>query len=222
MRAAANMIVPLGRGLRCRTNKKLPMVPINLHSGIRDNCYGVCHHVTMGKNVTLSPSNTYKRLDRSIGLIQIRHGCIAPTWRASPIFRRQGPIELAYKYEDHMIMITCIMPNGAPSQQSTMPTESILATVLSTSESVLSGMPPRITITLDELARALDQMGSTEPVLATRLYHTLLQLQSVPPTAEGPTTIQSESNHDVYDKKQYTMNSSAATNNPDDQGSYSI
>jgi hypothetical protein len=103
--------------------------------------------------------------------------------------------------------------------QSTMPTESILATVLSTSESVLSEIPPRITITLDELARALDQMGSTEPVLATRLYHTLLQLQSVPPTAGAPTTLQSESNHDVYDKKHYTMNSSAATDSPDDQSS---
>ena len=103
----------------------------------------------------------------------------------------------------------------------TMPTESILATP-STSESILNEMPPRITITLDELARALDQMGSTEPVLATRLYHTLLQLQSVPPTAGAPTTLQSKSNHDVYDNKHYTMNSSAATDSPKDQGSPSI
>jgi hypothetical protein len=80
-------------------------------------------------------------------------------------------------------------------------------------------MPPRITITLDELARALDQMGSTEPVLATRLYHTLVQLQSVPSTAEAPTTLQSKSNRDVYDNIQYTMNSSAATDSPEDQGS---
>jgi hypothetical protein len=63
-------------------------------------------------------------------------------------------------------MITCIMAtiDLTPPE---LPTESILATVLSTSESVLSEMPPRITITLDDLARALDQMGSTEPVLAT-------------------------------------------------------
>ena len=97
----------------------------------------------------------------------------------------------------------------------TEPTESIFATP-STSESVLSEMPPRITITLDELARALDQMESTEPVLATRLYHTLLRLQSVPATAGAPTTLQSKSNRDVYDNKQYTMNSS---DSPQDHGS---
>jgi len=38
---------------------------------------------------------------------------------------------------------------------------------LSTSESVLSKTPPCITVTLAELARALDQMGSIEPVSAT-------------------------------------------------------
>jgi hypothetical protein len=93
----------------------------------------------------------------------------------------------------------------------TEPTGTILATP-STSESALSEMPPRITITLNELARALDQMGSTEPVLATTLYHTLLQLQSLPPTAGAPTTIQSKPNHDVYANKQYTMSSSSAAN----------
>jgi hypothetical protein len=106
-----------------------------------------------------------------------------------------------------------------PSTMPTEPTETILATP-STSESVLSEMPPRITITLNELARALDQMGSTEPVLATRLYHTLLQLQSLPPTAGAPTTIQSKPNHDVYANKQYTMSSSsAAMDSPEDRGS---
>ena len=51
---------------------------------------------------------------------------------------------------------------------------------------------PCITITLAELARALDQMGTTEPVSATRLYHTLLQLHSAPLTG------QSGSNCDVH------------------------
>jgi hypothetical protein len=62
-------------------------------------------------------------------------------------------------------------------------------------------------------------MESTESVSATRLYHTLLQLQSAPPTEGAPTTLQSKSNHDVYGNKQDTTNSSAATDGPKDQGS---
>ncbi len=74
-------------------------------------------------------------------------------------------------------------------------------------------MPPCITVTLAELARALDQMGTIEPVSATRLYHTLLQLQS------APLTDQSESNRDVYSNEQYSTNFSAATAGPNDPGS---
>jgi len=55
-------------------------------------------------------------------------------------------------------------------------------------------MPPGITVTLAELARAFDQIGLTESVSATRLYRALLQLQSAGATA----ILQSESNHDVY------------------------
>ena len=54
----------------------------------------------------------------------------------------------------------------------TMPAEHAETTpaTLSTSESVLSKTHPCITVTLAELARALDQMGSIEPVSATVLY----------------------------------------------------
>jgi hypothetical protein len=81
----------------------------------------------------------------------------------------------------------------------TMPAEHAETTpaTLSTSESVLSKTPPCITVTLAELARALDQMGSIEPISATVLYDTLLQLQSTPPTAGAP-TVQSKSNHDIH------------------------
>jgi len=72
---------------------------------------------------------------------------------------------------------------------------------------------PCITVTLAELARALDQMGTTEPVSATRLYHTLLQLHSAPLTG------QSGSNCDVHSNGQYSTNSSAATAGPNDPGS---
>jgi hypothetical protein len=58
-------------------------------------------------------------------------------------------------------------------------------------------------------------MGTTEPVSATRLYHTLLQLQSAPLSG------QSESNRDVYsnDHEQYSTNFSAATACPNDPAS---
>jgi len=79
---------------------------------------------------------------------------------------------------------------------------------MSTVKSALKETPSCITVTLAELARALDQMGATEPVSATRLYHTLLQLQSAPLTG------QSGSNCDVH-----TTNSSAATAGPNDPGS---
>ena len=82
-----------------------------------------------------------------------------------------------------------------------------------TPKSALKETPPCITVTLAELARALHEMGTTEPVSATRLYHTLLRLQSAPLSA------QSESNRGVYSNEQYSTNFSTATGGPNDQGS---
>jgi hypothetical protein len=67
--------------------------------------------------------------------------------------------------------------------------------------STLRGKSPSVTVTLDELGLALDQMGLTRSVSAAQLYHTILQLQA--PQPRPPTTparrralLQSESNHD--------------------------
>jgi hypothetical protein len=80
----------------------------------------------------------------------------------------------------------------------------------STSHPILNEIPPCITVTLDELARALDQMGSRDPVSATRLYHTLLQLHPIHP----PTTLWGKSDH-IHANTCYTMNSSASPYGPE-------
>ena len=71
-------------------------------------------------------------------------------------------------------------------------------------------IPPCIAIAFAKLALncALDQMGSTKPVLwATGLYRTLLQLQY--PSSAAGATLQNESNNDVYIKPNTAASSSA-------------
>ena len=66
-------------------------------------------------------------------------------------------------------MAKASFPDGIPSPYVVMDTD--------------SGSPsPSITVTLDELSRALDQMGLTVSVPATRMYHTILQLHATQPT----------------------------------------
>lgn len=48
---------------------------------------------------------------------------------------------------------------------------------------------PSVTITLDELARAIDQMGLTQSVSVGILYHSILQVQAPPSTPRPPTTL---------------------------------
>ena len=80
----------------------------------------------------------------------------------------------------------------------------------STTHSFLHEIPTRVTVTLDDLVHALNQIGSTEPVSATRLYHTLLQLHPPHP----PTTLWGKSNNNIRASTCHTMNSSASAVGP--------
>jgi hypothetical protein len=62
-------------------------------------------------------------------------------------------------------MVKASLPNGIPSPYVVIDTDS-------------DSPSPSITVTLNEPSRALDQMGLTDSVSATRLYHTILQLHA--------------------------------------------
>jgi hypothetical protein len=62
--------------------------------------------------------------------------------------------------------------------------------IIATMSESTSTSAPSVTVTLDELARAIDNMGLTPTVSARLLYHVILQVQVPPTTPQPPITAQ--------------------------------
>jgi hypothetical protein len=85
-----------------------------------------------------------------------------------------------------VVQVTCRGPLIASSRGLLNPFVQVLETLqglampFTPSASSLGPTSPSVTVTLDQLLLAIDKMGLTKSVSAAELYHTILQLQSMP------------------------------------------